>query len=262
MAVEPDLWIDGQSALLPDIKRAALSSYGAVTSFRVEDSAVRGLDLHLKRLTQSAIELFGQAIPEQKICDDLRAALGGRGDAWVRISLFSPNLTPRDAAWTGVPTAMMSISPPPAALSDGLALQTRQLSRYLPHLKHSGMFDLVHARRMAMQDGYDDALFIDHSGALLEGSLWNIGMIRDGRVIWPEGPILSGVSKHLISAKMPTERREIRLEDIGSFDAAFVCNSATPAAIVARINDHSFTTTSNVIESVRAAWSANTPQSL
>ena len=54
-----DILIDGLPATPADLAHQALVNYGAYTSFRVEAGAVRGLDLHLARLEQAAVELFG-----------------------------------------------------------------------------------------------------------------------------------------------------------------------------------------------------------
>ena len=52
-----------------------LSNYGAFTSMQVEDGAVRGLDLHLARLKQEALDLFGVAVPESRLRQRMRSAL-------------------------------------------------------------------------------------------------------------------------------------------------------------------------------------------
>jgi hypothetical protein len=41
------------------------------------------------------------------------------------------------------------------------------------------------------------------------------------------------------------------------FDAAFICNSATPACPVTAIGDQTFAANPNLIERIRAAWAAS-----
>jgi len=81
MAVAPELWIDGRPARLEDLGHQALINYGALTSFVVEQGGVRGLDRHLDRLNRSAVELFGEAVAEDRLRDQMRAALAGRIEA-------------------------------------------------------------------------------------------------------------------------------------------------------------------------------------
>lgn len=260
MAVEPDLWIDGQPASLADLRSAALSTYGAVTSFAVEGGAVRGLDLHVERLDVSARKLFGRAICAKTIHDNLRHSLNGRRDAWVRISLFSRDISPRNAGWIGVPSALMAVSQPAAPMRDGLRLKSLFLARYLPELKHAGNFDVIHARRTAILDGYDDALLMGQGGAIHEGSLWNIGFVRDGQIIWPEGPSLNGIAQQLIAQNIATDRAAVTLKDLSKYDAAFACNSATPAAFIASIDDHIFDCDAGAVSFVADAWRLAAPQ--
>ena len=82
------LFVDGSPAAEADLMHQALVNYGAYTSFRVESGGVRGLDLHLARLEKAAVELFGQAVGDERLRDLMRLALGPRQDAWLRVSLF------------------------------------------------------------------------------------------------------------------------------------------------------------------------------
>lgn len=267
MAVEPELWLGGQPASLTDIRVAAMASYGAITSFQVEQGGVRGLDLHLERLNRSALDLFGQAISQDALLDQIRAALGGRVDAWLRVSLFSPQLTPRNAGWLGEPQAMIAVSPPAGPLADGLRLKTVVNSRYGAQYKHSGQFDLIHARRTAIHAGLDDALFVDTAGEISEGTLWNIGFIKGKTVVFPEAPSLEGVTMRLIRSGLRSNGTQITdqaclVDELAAFDAAFICNSATPCAAVKSIDSHNFAASTEVMDSIRDAWAAQPLQVL
>ena len=95
MADAGDILIDGVPATREDLTHVALVNYGAYTSFRVESGGVRGLDLHLARLEAEALELFGAAVGEARLRDLMRRAVADRGDCWLRVSLFSPEVSPR-----------------------------------------------------------------------------------------------------------------------------------------------------------------------
>src|SRR5690606_3905411 len=120
--------------------------------------------------------------------------------------------------------------------------QVQTYGREAAHLKHTANFGLIRARRLARSAGFDDALFADGDGRISEGSLWNIGFIGGDEVIWPEAPMLTGVTLTLLQrgleARGLNSRTEaVRREDLSRFDAAFICNSATPACPVASIDD-------------------------
>ncbi|WP_374515929.1 aminotransferase class IV [Brevundimonas sp.] len=260
-----DLRIDGAPATAGDLSQLALVNYGAYTSFRVEGGGVRGLDLHLARLEASAVELFGEPVGEERLRRLMRAAVSDRPDCWLRVSLFSLQIGPRTPEWRGVPKVMTAALPPPPPLAESLRLQVQRHSRHAPHLKHSGAFDLIRARRLARAAGFDDALFVDEAGRVSEGSLWNIGFLSGDLVVWPDAPMLAGVGQALIrrglaAAGLNDTVARVDLPDLGRFDGAFICNSATPVCAVVAIGDHGFAVRGESIERLRAAWASNPPQ--
>lgn len=267
MAVVPELWIDGRPASNEDLGQQALINYGALTSFRVEDGGVRGLDRHLDRLRRSAVELFGEAVDDDHLRDQIRTALAGRSEAWLRISMFSRHLTLRQPDWIGAPQVMISVSNPPPPLLSGVRLQSQAYEREAPRLKHVAAMGLIRARRQARLAGFDDALFVDRQGRISEGSLWNIGFIEGETVVWPDAPMLDGVAQALIGdaldrAGAPQRVETIRLADLPRFDAAFLCNSATPAAEVAAVDAHVFAGSRASVARISGYWTSQTCQKI
>jgi branched-subunit amino acid aminotransferase/4-amino-4-deoxychorismate lyase len=265
MAGAVELSVDGTPATAADLARVALVNYGAYTSFQVEQGGVRGLDLHLARLEAEAVELFGEPVGEDRLRDLMRAAVAGREACWLRVSLFSPEISPRTPDWHGVPRVMIAVSPPPPPLSDGPRLQLQTYSREQPHLKHVATFGLIRARREARAAGFDDALFVDGEGRISEGSLWNIGFLSGDQLVWPQAPMLAGVAQALIQRGLDGVGLNGRVEpvevrDLGKFDAAFLCNSATPACAVAKIGDRVFAGAPDRIARLGAAWASNPVQ--
>ncbi|HRO31823.1 MAG TPA: aminotransferase class IV [Brevundimonas sp.] len=256
------LFIDGQPATADDLAHQALVNYGAYTSFAVTDGGVRGLDRHLARLREAAVELFGEVVPEDQARAWMRQALGNRRDAWMRVSLFAPQIGVRIPDWTGRPRMMVGVFDPVAPLSaTPVRLKPQTYGRETPHLKHAATFGLIRARRSARAAGFDDALFVCADGRIAEASVSNIGFLSGARIIWPEAPMLSGVSQALISDALETETRPVTLADLPGFDGAFLTTSATPACAVAAIGDHVFVTTADRIAPVIAAWTAAPLQS-
>lgn len=238
-------------------------NYGAYTSFRVEDGAARGLDLHLERLRAASVELFGEAVPEARLLELMRAAMGARESCWLRVSLFSDQISNRDPTWVGRSRVMVGVFDPPAPLAESVRLQVQTHERIAPGLKHAGNMDLLTARRRARRNGFDDALFADRAGEVSEGTLWNIGFVRGDVVTWPRAPMLAGVTQRLIQAGLDSvgmrdETRCLVQDDLtaGVFGSAFICNSATPACPVESIDGWSFDVDPDVIDRVRAAWAS------
>lgn len=254
------LFIDGAPAALEDLIHPALVTYGAYTSLVVRDGGVRGLDLHLARLETAAVELFGKAVGSETLRAFMRAALGDRATAFLRVSLFSPQIGHRHPSFVGKPRVMVGVFDVPAPLDGGRLVLPIQHRRETPHLKHASTMGLIRARREADDAGFDDALLVD-GDLVLEGSIWNLGLVRGSEVTWPEGPRLAGVTERLIDAGLAgqgltSRRAEVRLDDLVTYDHAFLCNAATPAASITRIGDRAFPADDALIARLAAAWAA------
>ena len=254
--------IDGLPPTESDLTYLALVNYGAYTAFRVEDGGVRGLDHHLGRLDDYAGALFGEPVGERTLRACIAAAVGDRREAWLKVSLFSPEILARKpSAWVR-PKVMTALSPPPPPLATSVRLQIQTYAREMAHIKHTATLGLVHARRLAREAGYDDVLFAAVDGLISEGASWNIGFLSGDTVVWPRAPMLTGVTQILIDrglagVGMTSVTRPIRTSDIPTFDGAFLCNSATPACPITAIDGHAFQTSPDVIDCLAAAWASN-----
>lgn len=267
MAVEPVIWLDGRFVSGEDLGIISALSYGAYTSFRVENGAVWGLDLHLDRLSTWAVALFGGDIDRAAIMQGVVSALAGQGEAWVKLNLFSQQLTPRTPEAMVTPSVLISISSAPSPLAHGRRCLAVEHSRYQPEIKHVATFDLIHARRQARLKGYDDAVLIDAQGRLTEGSTWNVGFVRGDQVVWPQGRMLDGVAQILIKRGLDQmglvqSYEAIDLSALQTFDAAFLCNSATPCASIASINDAVFDARHPLLAKAAEAWHLGAPMTL
>lgn len=251
--------IDGLPPTETDLHYLALINYGAYTSFRVEDGGVRGLDLHLDRLETSAAELFGEPVGKDRLRDLMRIALAGQPNAWLRISLFSPDIWPRTPSAQVPPKVMTVVSPPPPPLASRVRLDVQTYAREMAELKHTATLGLIRARRLAREAGFDDVLFADADGIVSEGATWNIAFLTGDHVVWPEAPMLAGVTQVLIARGLAdvgmTQSTElVRIAELPRFEGAFFCNSSTPACVVESIGDRVFDMGSDRIERLAHAW--------
>lgn len=229
----PDTFLNGRAASADDLRALALSGYGHFTVMQVRARAVQGLEFHLGRLQQATVELFGCALSRERVLDDLRTALGASGmtDAGVRMTVFARGFDYRKPLQALVPDILVTLSPPSPAAKPAIRVRSYPFMRPLPHIKHVGTFSLFHYRRLAMQGGYDDALFMTPDGRISEGSIWNIGFWDGSRVVWPEAPALRGscewlVREGLTGAGISQQIRPVRLEEVAGFRAAFATNAS------------------------------------
>ncbi|WP_045736890.1 aminotransferase class IV family protein [Xanthomonas sp. MUS 060] len=238
---------------------AALVNYGHFTTLQVRDGAVRGLDLHLRRLDDASRLLLGSALPAERVRDELRAALVefGHADASLRATVFSPSFTLRRADAVCAPELLVSLDVPAVADLVPLRLRSSVFARELPQIKHVGTFAAFHQRRLAMQAGCDDALFVDAHGAVAEGTTWNLGAWDGRSVHWPQAPALRGTQERLLQAGLDAlgvaqQLRPLQLHELDAGMAAFVCNARGQQAI-ATVDGRALRPAEEVLDVLEAA---------
>ena len=211
---------------------AALVNYGHFTSMQVRGGAVQGWALHLQRLQQGTRELFDAALDEAQLREWLRQALArcGMQDASLRITVFSRGFDFRQPLRAVPVDVLVGVGAPALPPAAGRAVLPVRYQREMPHLKHVGTFPLFHHRRMAMREGFDDALFVDATGRVGEGSTWNLAFLDGDEVAWPQAPALRGTAERLLVAGLERQGmaqswREIPLEALPGLAGAVACNA-------------------------------------
>lgn len=99
------------------------------------------------------------------------------------------------------------------------------------------------AKSEAVQNGYDEAIFLDSRGFVSEGSAENIFMVRDGVLITPpnSASVLEGITMRSIIEIASREGIEVQRRDIGRSelyiaDEVFLTGTGAQVAWVARVD--------------------------
>ncbi|MFI8719952.1 aminotransferase class IV family protein [Stenotrophomonas sp. NPDC077464] len=236
------VYCNGHRASADDLA-GALVNYGHFTSLQVRGGAVQGLDLHLRRLRQGTEDMFGATLDGSQVQAWMHAALQAEGvaDASLRITVFSRAFDFRQPLQAVPVDVLVAVSAPVTLPATPRRVRSVVYQRELPHLKHVGTFPLFAHRRQALEAGYDDALFVDAQGAIIEGTTWNIAFGRGGDLVWPQAPALRGTQERLLQAGWggAPQLAPVRLADLAGFDAAIACNAAGVWPI-ASIDGHGF----------------------
>lgn len=260
--------LNGQPADAEALRALAFGNYGHFTVMQVRDGAVQGLDLHLQRLADATQELFGSPLdlPQlrawlRQIVTDAPAALS------LRITIFSRAFDRNRPGLSVTPDVMVASSPARAPSVQPLRVASVRYQREAPHIKHVGTFGLFHQKRLAQLRGYDDAVFVDASGAIAEGSIWNIGFFDDDGVVWPQAPMLRGVSMQLLQQGLQVRgiastTRRVALDEIGRFRGAFFTNSGCVALSIRRIDAVEFHVESERLALLETCHAVNAAQRL
>lgn len=233
--------IDGRPATGAELCAVAFSGHAHFTALQVRSGRVRGLDLHLQRLRQASLELFGQALPDEQVLEQLRAAIAcGPMDVSLTATVYSAagEFTAAKARLQ----LLVRTSAPAAGPSGPLRLALYGHERMLPHLKHVGEVAKTHLLRRAVAQGFDDAAFHDRQGRISEATIWNLAFWDGETVVWPQAELLQGTTmamarRQLQGMGIAQRDIELRLADLPSMAGAVVMNSWTPGVPVHRIGD-------------------------
>ncbi|MFE3454517.1 aminotransferase class IV [Nonomuraea sp. NPDC059194] len=212
--------IDGRVAG-PDANLPMFARYGHFTAMQVRDRRTRGLDLHLTRLSAATRELYGTDLDTGLVVGSIRTALAGLADASVRVHVLDDGDRPH---------VFVTARPPVDVATVPQSVKPVVYQRFLPHIKHMGGFPQAYFGRLVAAEGYDEGLLTTADGLISEGLITNLGCFDGSAVIWPDAPMLSGITMQLMeralrAAGIPQERRPVRVADLGSCEAVFLTNS-------------------------------------
>lgn len=234
---------NGLPATLAELAPLAFAGYAHFTAMQVRGGRVRGLDLHLERLSAASMALFGRALPDHQVRAYLRAALACvPADVSLVATVYSP-AGEFTVAGADVELDVLVRTGPPASGPQGpLALAAVPHERVLPALKHVGEVAKTYFLRQSVGQGFDDAAFVDAQGRLSEGTIWNL-VFWDGEaeaVVWPEAGMLAGTTMGIVRRQLDglgvrQRVQPVTLADLPGLAGAAVMNSWTPGVAVSRI---------------------------
>lgn len=250
-------FLNGKPASADDLRILAVVNYGHYSSMQVRNGAVQGLALHEQRLQAGTRELFGSVLDFPALREQMRAAVADVQDCTLRATVFSRDFDFRNPAGMFAAEVLISLSAPVPSSTHTLKVKSFPFQRPLPQVKHVGTFPLFHYRRLARGQGYDDAVFVDSEGRISEGSVWNLGLWDGEQMVWPDAPALRGTSEQLLQAGLRELGarqvvREVRLGQLGSFQAAFASN-ASGIQQIASIDETAFSAPAEVATMVEKA---------
>jgi branched-subunit amino acid aminotransferase/4-amino-4-deoxychorismate lyase len=233
--------LNGRAASADNLAPLAFAGFAHFTAMQVRGGRVRGLDLHLQRLRTASIELFSRAMPDDRLRALLRSALeSGPADASLTATMYSRAGEFTSTETGGEPDVLIRTSPAASGPKGPLALAVFEHERMLPAIKHVGEIAKTYLMRKAVEQGFDDAAFMDRNGRLSEASIWNLAFWDGASVVWPEAAMLVGttmsiVRRQLHSMGIPQRAQEISLANLPQLRGAVVMNSWTPGVPVRKI---------------------------
>ncbi|OOC55152.1 MULTISPECIES: aminotransferase class IV family protein [Nocardiopsis] len=253
--------LNGHPVGTGELAGLALYGYGHFTTMLVDDLRVRGIDLHMERLSRDCRALFGTDLDLSRVRElARRSARAHPSPSVVRVTVFDPHMDLGRPSARQLPHILVTTRPAPGTAPPPVRLGTRRFARDTPRVKSTGLFGAVHQRRAAQLEGHDDALFTGVDGRVSEGPTWNIGFLDGGGIVWPQAPCLPGVTTQLVERVagelgVPVSTRPVAAAASTRTAGAFVTNATTGVRPVAAI-DGVHLPQSALVRKLAAAYSA------
>jgi branched-chain amino acid aminotransferase len=248
-----DQWVPFNEANLSIASSPVLYGLSVYTVFNAiwnEDKKelnVFRLKDHYKRLCNSARIMDFESFEDkysyeefEKIMKELLHKNKVQENALVRVTLFIDELV-AGTKINGLKNSMSAyVYPmgeilPKSGVNVCVSSWTRASDNMIPaRAKVNGQY--VNASLMkneALQNGYDEAIALDASGHVSEGTVANLFIVRDGRLITPDmaTDILEGITRNSIieianELGIEHEQRTIDRTELYIADEAFMCGSS------------------------------------
>lgn len=235
-----------REARIPVTDRALLHGYGLFETLRTYDGKPALLDQHLRRMWQSA-RVLGIAMPpiSRRLPFDIARliALNGKKDCAVRLTL-----TAGDGSAPGsffVTTRDLPTLPPRifrAGARVVVAPWRRSASSPIHGHKTLNYLENILARKIAARANAVDALFVDETNHVLEGSASNVFIVRRGTILTPplRERILAGITRESIIricrvVRAPLREEPFTVREMMKANEVFITNALIEVMPVTRI---------------------------
>jgi len=233
-----------------------LYGYGLFETMRTYRGKIFLLERHLKRLLGSA-ETIGLAsnlsgIDLGRACQDTLRA-NGLEDARLRLTVSRGEVdTFPETGISSTPTVLVTAkgyTPLSAGIYNrgfkaGVSSLRRCRQSLISRIKSANYLISVLARMEAEAYGLDEALLLNESGFIAEGSISNIFFATSSSLVTPplESGILPGITREVVIEMADTlginvAERDVRLADLGQFDEAFLTNSVIEIMPLVAVRD-------------------------
>ena len=209
--------VNGREADEAAVSLLEHEGWGHFTAMQVRGGRARGLELHVARLETAHREVYGRALDGEEVRGRIREALGGQPDASVRVYGY----------WAGL---IVTVRGPQEMPRRPHSMRSVHFQRPLARLKHVGSWGQGRFHEAALAAGFDEGLLVDQEGRISEGTITNVGLWRDGTVVWPDAPKLQGITmlllqRQLTAAGIPQAEAPVCVHDLASYEGMILCNS-------------------------------------
>jgi branched-subunit amino acid aminotransferase/4-amino-4-deoxychorismate lyase len=191
-----DELVPASEARVSPLADGFMFAHGLFETMRAIDSRPAFLSRHLARLAGGSriLGLDKPTTPEEWLGRLQRlAAVNGLRDGVIKLVRY------RDVAGVGE-LALVRGAPPASAAGWRVRAAAFPRSGSMHAVKSIAYIENILSRRAAQADGYDDVLFSDPAGNILEGSATNVFAVVDGVICTPpaDSMLLPGIAREVV----------------------------------------------------------------
>lgn len=237
-------WVDGvETAQVSVLDRGLQYGDGLFETMAAPEGGARFLSLHLKRLAQGC-ERLGIPVPEarQLRAEIAAAAAGGRAIVKLIVTRGAARARGYGVSGNEQPARLLLRYPwggeDAAAQRDGVRVRIADLrlaeNPALAGIKHLNRLEQILARLEWDDAGITEALLFSGSGALISGTMSNVFLVRDGRLLTPrlDRCGVAGVMREVVGslaagAGVDCERCALDAEDLNRAEELFLTSALT-----------------------------------
>jgi branched-chain amino acid aminotransferase len=124
----------------------------------------------------------------------------------------------------------------------GVRAITTSVLRYLPHVKTTNYMPAIFARKKAFKLDAYDALYLNSSGGIIEGTTCNVFFVKNGKLITDDSnELIKGITRELLlniaKDHYAVEYRALNINEISSCEEAFLTSSVKDLVSLVQIDD-------------------------
>lgn len=222
--------VDAEQARLPVTDDGLLRGDGVFEVIRLYDGLPFALDEHLERMALSASRLL-LGLDVADIGGDVAKLLEASGARDGMIRVLATRGGHRVALHEPLPAR-------PATMS--LALVEYAPTRLLDGIKSLSYAANMLANRLAVERGFDEALFVTPHGRLLEGPGSSVFVVMAGELRTPplSDHILDSITRRRVLEVCAVQETPIARDDLHEATAAFLVSTLREGTPLHRIEDH------------------------
>jgi branched-chain amino acid aminotransferase len=231
--------VDGEimpaaDAMIPATDEGLLRGDGAFEVLRVYDGKPYAMEEHMQRLERSAANLRLPVDVEAVRADAYRlmaTVVGQPGHETLRIVITRGG-------------RRVLLTEPLHVWPERIRLRTVTYSptRVLDGVKSLSYAANMLATRLALEEGFDEALFVTPHGRVLEAPTSSIFWVKDGELMTPplDEHILASITRAAVIEVTGARERACTLEELFAADEAFLASTTREVQPVGAIDDHEF----------------------